>query len=306
MKHPYPKSFSPAPGGMPSVYYVETVLSCNLKCPECVIGSDNVERTKRVMKMAEFSNISKKIEKYAKLVYLHKWGEPTMNKSIYDMVGMVSEYAHSHIMTNGLLLDHEKIRTLILNGLGTLIFSIDGMTQSVYEKYRVGGDVSLAFKNLLIANDINRDLGNPTDLIAQFIVFKHNEHELDSFVSFCNEHHIRYHIRSAYIRYGSVEVPKAKEYRRQVFGTKHEHLSAISGCPHGDYMMTITADGRLLLCSQDYNAEYGLGNILDDGVTLESLWFNSRYQQLRDSIKNQLPPDICKKNCMIYPSSVIY
>jgi radical SAM protein with 4Fe4S-binding SPASM domain len=306
MKHPYPKSFSSTPDGMPTVFYVETVLSCNLKCPECVIGSDNVDRTKRVMKMAEFSNISAKIEKYAKLVYLHKWGEPTMNKNIYDMVAMVSQYAHSHIMTNGLLLDKEKIQTLILNGLGTLIFSIDGMTQTVYEKYRVGGDVSLALKNLLLASEINSNLGNPTDLIAQFIVFKHNEHELDSFISFCNAHGIRYHIRSAYIRYGAVEIPNAKKYRRTVFETKSEHLKAISSCPHGDYMMTITADGRLLLCSQDYNAEYGLGNILDDSVTLESLWLNPKYQQLRDLIKNQQPPDICKKNCMIYPASVIY
>lgn len=306
MKHPYPKNIFPRDDGMPSVFYVETVLACNLRCPECVIGTDNVERKKRTMKLSEFLEISKKIEKYAKLVYLHKWGEPTMNKDIYDMVAITSEYAHSHIMTNGLLLNKEKIKTLMLNGLGTLIFSIDGFSQGVYEKYRVGGQLSIALENLLHARDVNEELGNITDVIAQFIVFKHNEHELEDFIKFCNKSNIRYFVRTAYIRYGSVDVPVEDKYKRTIFTAKKLHINAISQCPHAHNTMTITADGTLLLCSQDYNANYGLGNLLNRESDIKNLWLASKYLSLRESIKNKNPPYICKADCMIYPSNLIY
>ena len=42
--------------------------------------------------------------------------------------------------------------------------------------------------------------------------------------------------------------------------------------------MTITANGQLLLCAQDYNGDWNIGNILDSDTTVESLWNNSYYK----------------------------
>ena len=56
---PYFDDLSEPLNGLPTIFYVETVMACNLGCPECVIGTDNVSRKKQVMKMAEFEIISK-------------------------------------------------------------------------------------------------------------------------------------------------------------------------------------------------------------------------------------------------------
>ena len=100
--------------------------------------------------MEEFQVISNKIKPYADMVYLHKWGEPLMNKNIFKMISTVNEYAHAHISTNGILLDKKKCDELIKSGVGTVIVSIDGLTQEVYEKYRVGGEVEKVIENINI------------------------------------------------------------------------------------------------------------------------------------------------------------
>ncbi len=224
----------------PESFYIETVLACNLRCPECAIGTDSVERTKGIIKPAQFEIISKKIENHAKLVYLHKWGEPLMNKYIYDYVEMVSDYAHVHISTNSLLLNEEKIEKLVTRGLGTLIVSIDGFSQKVYEKYRVGGNVEIALKNLKLISQINKKYGNPVYVIPQFIVFKHNYNEIDRFKKYCEEFDLIPRFKSPYIRWGEkVQPSEDKKYQKKTYNSQEEHINAIKTCNSLLNMMTI-------------------------------------------------------------------
>ncbi len=302
---PKPKPFiadhQPSSDGMPTVFYVETVLACNLACPECVIGVDNVKRTKKIMKLDEFKLISKKLENHANLIYLHKWGEPLMNKNIFQMIEIASKYAHTHISTNGMLIDSIKAEKLITSGLGTLIISIDGYSQEVYEKYRIGGKVKKVLENIALLNKINNYYSNPVTILPQYIVFDHNYHEVEEFKNFCQNLNLKYVFKKPYIRYGDkVKESEDPKYQRQKYNSKEEHLSAISKCPHANSTMTITASGQLLLCAQDYNGDWNIGNILDQEVTVESLWNDSFYKLEREKIMNKTPPKLCTENCMIY------
>jgi hypothetical protein len=40
---PYVETDIPTKEGMPTVFNIETVLACNLSCPECVIGRATYE-----------------------------------------------------------------------------------------------------------------------------------------------------------------------------------------------------------------------------------------------------------------------
>jgi len=294
----YPK---PTKDGMPTVFYVETVLACNLACPECVIGTDTINRTKKIMKLEDLETISKKIEPYAKLVYLHKWGEPLMNKKIIEMISITAKYAHPHISTNAILLDKEKAEKLITSGLGTLIISIDGVSQNTYEKYRIGGQVKTVLKNIKMLAEINNYYSNPVTILPQFIVFKHNYSEVNQFKNFCEEVGLRPIFKKPYIRFGdAVQESDDKNFQREKYNNKEDHLHAISECPHATCTMTITANGQLLLCAQDYNGDWQIGNILDEGSTVENLWNESYYKHERNKIINKNPPKLCTDNCMIY------
>ena len=298
---PYVHSHLPTKSGLPTTYYIETVLACNLGCPECVIGTDSVTRVKKILKLDQFKIISDKIKDYAKLVYLHKWGEPLMNKNIFEMISEVSQYAHAHISTNGTLMDKQKCYELIKSGVGTVIVSIDGITQETYEKYRIGGKVEKVMENITYLNEANKKYGGHVSLLPQFIVFDHNYHEIKLFENFCIKNGLRAIFKKPYIRFGSVKESSDSKYQREKYSTKELHYEAISGCAHLDALMTITVDGRLLVCAQDYNNDLYLGNILDDKTTVKNLWEKPEYIKFRNLAKSKkCPPELCVKRCMIY------
>jgi len=292
----------PSKEGLPSVFYIETVLACNLACPQCVIGRDVVKRVKKILTLEQFVKISDKIKDTAKLVYLHKWGEPMMNKNIFSMVKIVADYAHAHISTNGLLIDENKIEKLFMSGLGTLIISIDGISQEVYEQYRIGGKVNKVLKNIEIAARISKKLKSKVKIIPQFIVFKHNYHQIEDFKKYCVKLDLMPVFKKPYIRFDDTNVEESSDtsYHRTKYITKEDHYDAISKCDKVISVMTITADGTILLCPQDYNGDFNLGNILKDDKSLKEFWLDPKFVEIRNRILKKNPLDICINKCMIY------
>ena len=84
-------------------------------------------------------------------------------------------------------LSEEKCDELIKSGVGTVIVSIDGVSQNVYEQYRIGGKVEKVFENISYLNEANKKYGNHVALLPQFIVFEHNYHEVEVFKKFCED-----------------------------------------------------------------------------------------------------------------------
>src|SRR5438552_998431 len=75
---------------------------------------------------------------------------------------------------------NDYLERLVDSGLDTRVVSIDGATAETYVHYRRRGDYSLVRRNMLRIQEAKRRLGRSTPtLVAQFLVFGHNEHELD-------------------------------------------------------------------------------------------------------------------------------
>jgi MoaA/NifB/PqqE/SkfB family radical SAM enzyme len=66
------------------------------------------------------------------------------------------------------------------SGLDFMTVSLDGATQSVYERFRKKGDLALAFENIRALVDAKRRLGKKRPLVSwQFLAFEHNAHEME-------------------------------------------------------------------------------------------------------------------------------
>ena len=73
---------------------------------------------------------------------------------------------------------------MIRSGLDILIFSMDGTNQETYQKYRVGGNFQLVLETLERLAKAKQRLHSRTPLIElQFLVFKHNQQEIDQLIS---------------------------------------------------------------------------------------------------------------------------
>ena len=95
-------------------------------------------------------------------------------------------YAHNKhiatIMSTNLNkpLTPQMAEDIIKSGLDVMIVSLDGVTQEVYEKYRVGGRLDRVLDNVKVLVQKKRELGYSTPHIEwQFIVMRQNEHQIE-------------------------------------------------------------------------------------------------------------------------------
>jgi MoaA/NifB/PqqE/SkfB family radical SAM enzyme len=167
----------------PYYYFIDPCNVCNLRCPLCPTGTGDLQRSRGMLKLADYRTILDKIDRYAVEVSLHNWGEPLLNKDIFDIIRLTTDRGIATNMSSNLSLKHQENlgERLVRSGLEYLIVSLDGVTQETYEQYRVRGDINLVFDNMRDIIAAKQRLGSSTPKIEwQFIVFKHNEHEMEA------------------------------------------------------------------------------------------------------------------------------
>ena len=80
----------------------------------------------------------------------------------------------------------ENARKLVLSGLDSIKVSLDGVTQDTYSKYRRGGDFNKVVNNIKLLLKIRSEANKENPFIeVQFIVMKHNEHEIEKIKQLC-------------------------------------------------------------------------------------------------------------------------
>lgn len=283
----------------PTIFSVEVNVSCNLRCPECPFGAGLIEREKGALTIDEFKVIADKVRRYSRYMYIMIWGEPLLNKDILEMIKYASKFTKTSISTNAMLLDSGLAEDLVLSGLNELIVSVDGFTQEVYEKYRVGGNVDQVLTSLKLLSEINKKYGYRLNIKPQFIVFRHNQHEMDRFKRYCNSLALKPVFKAPYIQKGSnFESSNIRQYCRKTYKTK-KHLShEMLNCQDVRKVFTILLDGSVVACCYDYNGVTTFGNIFKQEVL--DIWTSEKYVDFRRAVIGGKVPGFCLNNCLEY------
>lgn len=286
-------------GGMPEIFTIETTLACDLRCPECAIGGGMIRRDKRMMSFEQFRIIADKIRPYARYVYLHMWGEPLLNPDIFRMISYTAQFARTNISTNGMSLTRDKAEALISSGISEVIVSIDGVSQEVYEQYRVGGDVRKTFESLEILAETNLRHGGRVAISPQFVVFRHNQQEMEEFSRRCTALGLQASFKAPYLRNGSrFSYSDFPEFHRPQFDDVALLRTAMRECQNPREVFTVLADGSVVICCHDYEGVTCFGNIFRQEVM--EIWNSPEYAGLRRAVLEGRAPDFCVNNCMTW------
>lgn len=165
----------------PAVLNIDVTNACNLKCPFCPTGMGTLGRPTGRMSMEQFQAIIDELGTHLFMVNFYIYGDPLLHKNIYEMI----EYASSQriatsLSTNFNIFSKEDALQMVGSGLDYLTLSIDGASQDTYAKYRVGGDFDRVMENLHTLLRVRKEARSPTPFVDwKFIVFRHNEHEID-------------------------------------------------------------------------------------------------------------------------------
>ena len=285
---------------IPATFTIETSLACNLKCPECALGGGMIQRPKGFMTFDDFKILADKIRPYVKYLYLHLWGEPMLNPDIFAMIRYASAFTRTNISTNGMNMTPEMAEELITSGVTEIIVSIDGVTQEVYEQYRVGGDVHKAFTSLTMLQQLNIKHGSRVNISPQFVVFRHNQHEMPQYQKACHTIGLQPTFKAPYIRTINSRIAYSDDpkFSRPHYSDIPPLKKAMMECPNPVDVFTVLMDGSVVICCHDYAGHTSFGNLFHQDVL--AIWQSRHYRKFRESILTGHAPDFCVKNCMSY------
>lgn len=255
---------------MPESLSVEPASVCNLRCPECTLGGGRLQRRGQLMDSATFGNALQSLSPWLVSCQFFLQGEPTLNP---DLCQMISEAHRSSIFTtvstNGQMLTPELCRNFVNSGLDRLIISIDGTTQDIYEKYRVGGSLQAAIDGIANMMAARKALGRHNPLIeVQFIVFRHNEHQIVDIERLARQWGAdRVVLKTAQIENTAnaadllPQNQKYSRYRLAPDGTIVPKRHYNKNCFRLRGTMVVTVNGDVALCCYDKNCRHGIGNV---------------------------------------------
>jgi radical SAM protein with 4Fe4S-binding SPASM domain len=289
--------------GMPIAISIEPTTSCNLRCPECPSGLRSFSRPIGMLEKDMNKKIVDEMGKDLTYITYYFQGEPYLNKDFTDMVSYANrKNIYTATSTNAHYLNDENCKKTIESGLNRLIISIDGVNQESYGKYRIGGKLDKVIEGTRNIVKWKKEMKSKTPFIMwQFIVFGHNEHEIDEIKALAEEVGVDHlALKSAQIYdfdKGSDLLPKNPKYARyskagDSYKIKNGLLNQCWRMWHG---CVVTWDGKIVPCCFDKDASYQLGDI--SKVNFKDIWQGQEYQRFRRLIlKSRSNIEICK-NC---------
>jgi len=290
--------------GMPISISIEPTTSCNLKCPECPSGLNKFSRQTGSISQETIEKILKQFGKHLIYITFYFQGEPLIHPEFSKYVKMLK--AKKIIVgtsTNAHFLTKEKTNEILDSGLDRLIISLDGIDSETYLKYRKGGDFELVIENIRSFLKIKKERKSKKPFVElQFIVFKHNEHQIDEIKALGKDLGVdKVSIKTAQLYEfeegnelmpGQVKYSRYEEFEKGKFRIKSK---LPNHCRRSWTSNVITWDGGLVPCCFDKDAEYRFGNITEQNY--KEIISNKEYNSfLNQILKDRSKIDICR-NC---------
>ncbi|MBK9285618.1 MAG: SPASM domain-containing protein [Sphingobacteriaceae bacterium] len=290
--------------GRPFSISVEPTTSCNLRCPQCPSGLRSFSRDIGMLEPELFNGILEQLKKYVHNIVFYFQGEPFLNPKFLEMVKLAEQKGiYTITSTNAHYITEDLAKKTVLSGLSKLIISVDGADQESYEKYRVGGDLTKVLQGTkhLVQQKKALNLKTPT-VVWQFIVFKHNENQINQIKSLAKEYGVdKIQIKTAQIydyENGSELIPENAEfsrYKRTENGNYQIKNKLLNQCWRMWQGCVITWNGLVVPCCFDKDAKHQMGDMQKE--SFQNIWFSDKYTRFRAKIlKGRSEIDICT-NC---------
>ncbi len=287
--------------GLPYSLSIEPTNCCNLKCPLCPTGMGRLGRDKSFLTIDAYKKVMNEMSPYLFNVLLTVWGEPFLHKDIFGMITYAKKRkVKVTLMTNGHFFDSDEVvKKLVESKADRILLDLDGADQETLVKYRVNGDFDKIVRGIkrLVAEKEKRNSKYPI-IELQFIVMKHNEHQLEKIKQLAKEWKVDCLVLKT-VRVNTEEearqfLPSFKEARRYGAGINRDK-EITNDC---DALWTsglIYADGGVSPCCFDFAGSLNFGNIKTD--SFRNIWKSGKFAGFRKSIiTNKKAIPLCS-NC---------
>lgn len=287
----------------PVVYNIETTNACNMRCEMCprttmmtrkieTLDQETFERV--VDQITPFSDEELEAwesfvkEKYKikpdemsenhfflyiipKIIQLHGYGDPLLDKRMADRVKILSKKGFmTYFSCNPANIDINKNLEMFENGLDYIKYSIETVDDSLHKKIRgKASDFSESYKKLIkLLEEKEKHNYKTTIIITMLDLHRFNQGE---------EYEKLRNAFEGLDVYIYLKSQDTQWYQNKFEGTKSVHWSEF--CQHPWMSMTVKSNGEVVMCMEDFNNEIILGDARKE--SLYDIWNGEKYQQFR-------------------------
>jgi radical SAM protein with 4Fe4S-binding SPASM domain len=284
---------------------IEPGTACQLECPHCPTGRNELNRSAGRLSVDNFKKIWDSIKPAPIRLQLWNQGEPLTNPDTPEIIRHAASTGSWVVLsTNVELLEKRRIaEEITLSGLSELILSLDGTTGESHVAYRKGGDFQKVEKGIKNVVQIKKEHGLKSPLLTwQFIMFKHNMHEMNTAKKLARQWGVnRIVFKTAQLEDLSPEegekwMPDESKQRRYDLKNGEWILKRRKSffCDRLFASAVVLWDGTVVPCCFDKDGSYPLGNSLEK--PFPEIWRGEKFQQFRRNWISRDRPVMCS-NC---------
>ncbi|MCG8449797.1 MAG: radical SAM protein [Pirellulales bacterium] len=264
----------------PSTVRIETTNHCNAACTFC--PRETIGREKMFMDQQLFESIIDECAAGgAKLIHMHNFGEPLLDKQLPKRIRYAKECGvpRVKIFCNGALLRGKMAEELLESGIDEIKVSLDGSDAEEFNQLRVGLDHTSVVENTKNFRKMRDDRNLTTPAVVAACVTSSDKKKTEELLQDVVD---RIDWASLHNWAGA----------RKLFGNRKIRKP----CVRVYRSLTVLVNGDVALCCLDHSGKEILGNCRDSSIA--EIWNNHRYKEIRkihrDGKQEQL--DLCN-NC---------
>ena len=210
----------------------------------------------------------------AKCLILHGYGEPLLDKFILKRVEECSKRdipTYFSCVPANIRLD--RIKALMENGLDVIKFSVDALDDTSQKQIRGDrNDFSNSFINIQDVIDLKQKNNFDTQIVVTMISMGEASGDLETqhrFMDIFDPMEVFNYVKSQDNRW----------YYERFSDAKNRSHYVSEYCEFPWTSLTVMANGEVVPCTQDYDAEMSFGNI--EEKSLQDIWNSPEYEEFR-------------------------
>lgn len=247
---------------------------CDLRCPCCVQSRDGMGQIGRGYTRARDFEAFLDGHPEIREVELSNWGEVFLNPELEAILQAARVRGIVTRMSNGVHLNRltdSQVEAMVHSGVRSITVSIDGCSQAAYARYRIGGNLQRVIDNVRRIVRLRARSGSAHPVLTwQFIVFGHNEQEIEEAEELAGELGVQFRLKLSSDEAFS-PVTRESFLRDRLGAASRSEWLRIHGRPYFAPceqlwdQPQINWDGRLLGCC--INIWESFGNVLESGLS---------------------------------------
>ena len=263
------------PVDFPRTVYLEVGQDCNLNCSFC-----SKPTRKKFTREMDAETLARVVDECAENgvygLYLHLFNEPLLH--VEKLIPVIRRAKEGGIpivavTTNGTPLTEKIMNDLIESGLDTLHFSFEGANAELYQQVR-GAKASVIERRIEMALRIREEQGRRNDrdqpvpwIAITSVRTDETDEEVAEFLTKWKG------------TVDDIEIRPALGFLGRTVFRDWEQPEKRVACRYLGDRIIIAADGSVIGCSVDVDAELCFGNVID-GQTIREIWHSDDYREI--------------------------